>query len=62
MPYTPIELLQLPERVSNALIKNKIGCVEELKRRAPEQIFSLKGIGVKAYEQIMYALDNYKHL
>ncbi len=54
----PIDALPLSERTRNALIKNNILYVEDLEKKKRSELLSMKGIGRKAVEEIIKALEN----
>jgi DNA-directed RNA polymerase subunit alpha len=54
----PIDALPLSERTRNALIKNNILYVEDLEKKKKGELLLMKGIGRKAIDEIISALDN----
>ena len=55
--YTPIEVLQLSTRTTNALIKNGIGSVQMLKDMSAEDLYELRGLGITGVEEIKKVLS-----
>lgn len=54
----PIDALPLSERTRNALIKNAILYVEDLEKKRKVELLSMKGLGKKAIDEIVIALQN----
>lgn len=54
----PIDALPLSERTRNALIKNAILYVEDLEKKRKVELLSMKGLGKKAIDEIVVALQN----
>ncbi len=54
----PIDALPLSERTRNALIKNTILYVEDLEKKRKVELLSMKGLGKKAIDEIVIALQN----
>ena len=54
----PIDALPLSERTRNALIKNSILYVEDLEKKRKVELLSMKGLGKKAIDEIVVALQN----
>lgn len=54
----PIDALPLSERTRNALIKNNILYVEDLEKKRKVELLSMKGLGKKAIDEIVVALQN----
>lgn len=54
----PIDALPLSERTRNALIKNSILYVEDLEKKRKVELLSMKGLGKKAIDEIVIALQN----
>lgn len=54
----PIDALPLSERTRNALIKNTILYVEDLEKKRKVELLSMKGLGKKAIDEIVVALQN----
>lgn len=55
--YTPIEVLQLSTRTTNALIKNGIGSIQILKDMSVEDLYELRGLGITGVEEIKKVLS-----
>lgn len=54
----PIDALPLSERTRNALIKNQILYVEELEKKKKGELLLMKGVGKKAIDEIIAALES----
>ncbi|USN56677.1 MAG: hypothetical protein H6766_06750 [Candidatus Peribacteria bacterium] len=54
----PIDALPLSERTRNALIKNQILYVEELEKKKKGELLLMKGVGRKAIDEILAALES----
>jgi DNA-directed RNA polymerase subunit alpha len=54
----PIDALPLSERTRNALIKNSILYVEDLEKKRKVELLTMKGLGKKAIDEIIVALQN----
>lgn len=54
----PIDALPLSERTRNALIKNNILYVEDLEKKKKGELLLMKGVGRKAIDEIISALES----
>ncbi len=54
----PIDALPLSERTRNALIKNEILYVEDLEKKKKGELLLMKGVGRKAIDEIIVALES----
>jgi DNA-directed RNA polymerase alpha subunit len=59
-PYTPIEVMFLPERFMGILLREKTGSLEELSAKTEEEVRSFHGIGKMGIDLIKRGMKKQK--